>query len=178
MKRTNLLIVFLLLCLEICCFSGCSKISGKWAYGHDPETPILELKKDGSAVYKGQTYGYKLADSFIELKDADGEAMRLRYREDGDKLFLYEPTVFKYQGDGNADKLAGYWLSDSNSSFEFTATGIFCEDGLFTGVYKTNPEGTQFTLDYNEYFADTTCYYTIEDNQMTVEYPWGLVKVK
>ena len=178
MQFNKRVIYFLITVAMMILASGCSALSGKWAYNHDPQTPILELKNGGQAIYKEKKYTYRINDPFIELTASDGSVSELRYRRDGDDLYIYEQAVYNYEGEGDVSRLPGRWVSENNMSFEFTVSGKFCEDGLFTGIYKIDPDEKTFTLVYNEDFQDTTCYYSISGNQLRVEYPWCLVKVK
>ena len=177
MDRFSKSITLLILAIGLFVITGCSKYAGKWAYNHDPETVILELDQKGNAIYKGQKYKYKEKEPFFELKDENGNVINLRFRKEDGKLYIYEKSVYDYQGNGHAERLPGYWKS-GNSSFEFTPEGKFMEDGVFTGVYSVDPENMTFTLKYNESFADTECYYSIENDQLRLEYPWCLVKAK
>ena len=151
-------------------------LSGKWAYIHDEETPILWLKDDGTAVFHEKKYTYDCTDTEIVLTVGDKENA-LRYVRDGEDIYLYEKTV--YTCEGTHDGLTGKWVSEKdNWSFEFTAQGTFDEDGYFPGHYTVNEADGTFKLIYNDPFEDTVCYYRIDGNELLVEYPWHMVKAQ
>ena len=62
-------------------------------------------------------------------------------------------------------------------SFVFTADGAFSEDTAFSGMYTVDEETGSFRLDYGGIFESIVCYYTIEDNLLTVAYPWKVYPV-
>lgn len=154
------------------------EIKGKWAYIHDEETVILRLKSDGTAQYHGKDYTYDCDDEFIKLT-ADDETLSLRYYKDGDKLYIYEQTIYKYDGEGKPDGIVGLWTcAEKKWEFEFTENGTFKEDGYFPGYYSVDEKAGTFKLVYNDQFEDTVCYYHINGSEMMLEYPWCMVKAK
>ena len=52
------------------------------------------------------------------------------------------------------------------------------EDGVFVGDYFLDGEPGSIRLDYYDDLPDTILYYTIEGDEMIVEYPWDLVPTK
>lgn len=174
-----------LLCMMIC-LSGCGSelseeaaaLQGKWAYIHDETTVILALKNSGKALYHDEEYvRYDCDGEWISLTAADGEEIKLRYFADGEDIYLYEPAVYTYTGDGTPEGIVGTW-ENGNWSFEFTEEGSFKEDGYFPGRYSVNEAEGSFKLMYNDPFEDTTCYYHMDGREMLVEYPWHMVKAK
>lgn len=154
------------------------QIKGKWAYIHDEETTILRLKSDGTATFHDKDYTYDCDDEYIMLT-ADGETLNLRYIVDGDNLYIYEQTVYKYDGEGEPDGLVGKWIcAEKKWEFEFTDKGTFKEDGYFPGYYTVDETAGTFKLIYNDQFEDTVCYYHIDGDEMLLEYPWCMVKAK
>ena len=174
-------VLFILTVILIFSFTACGKnasATGKWAYNYEPETTVLEVRRNGQAVYNGASYSCKDDGQFLVLSSA-GEELHLRYLlKDGDML-LYIPTEYGYSGEGTPKDLTGLWQTgDKKWSFEFTEDGRFSEDGLFSGNFTADKGSSTFTLIYNEDFADTVCYYSINGNTLTVEYPWTMVKGK
>lgn len=183
MKRfISVLLIAVLVILAGCASEELSpqtkEIKGKWAYIHDEETVILNLKADGTAKFHDKDYTYDCDEQFIKLT-ADGETLNLRYYVDGDDIYIYEQTVYKYDGEGKPDGIAGLWTSaENNWEFEFTENGTFKEDGYFPGYYSVDEEAGTFKLVYNDQFEDTVCYYRISGDEMLLEYPWHMVKAK
>ena len=185
MKKKHLAIL-LIFTLIICTLCGCDNAStnnvpdefeGKWAYVHDTETPILTVKPDGKAEYKGESYSYARDDQFIILTDKNGNETKHRYLVDTDGIYVYEDVVYTYTGEGTPEGLVGVWQADK-WSFEFTANGEFKEDSYFPGYYTLNEELGTIKLIYNDHFTDTVLYYSIEGNELHMEYPWLLVKMQ
>ena len=175
-----LIAVFLLLagCASADLSPQAQAIMGKWAYIHDEETVILKLRTDGTATFHDKDYSYDCDDEFINLS-ADGEELNLRYKVDGDNLYIYEQTTYKYDGEGSPDGLIGEWTcAEKNWKFEFTEEGTFMEDGYFPGYYVPDEDNGSFKLIYNDQFEDTVCFYSIKDDELTLEYPWCMVKAK
>lgn len=177
----RILILGLSLSLVMSTLCGCGKsnnpLVGEWAYIHDPETTVLNLKDNGKADFKGQTFSYELKDGQICLKDENGKTTDLRYEENKDGFLLYEHTTYEYEGSETPSSIVGRWVDPVNKwSFEFTDQGTFSEDGYFPGYYTVNDDGKSVKLVYNDHFEDTTVYYTIDGNTLKIEYPWQMVK--
>ncbi len=137
------------------------------------------MENDGKAVYKGNTYEYSKDEQFFTLTDEQGNVLKMRYTEDKDGMLLYETTTYQYAGEGEADGLIGLWENESQHwSYEFTVKGTFLEDGVFPGYYILDEEAGTIKLIYNDHFEDTYVYYSIEDGELTVEYPWPMVKME
>lgn len=179
-KRITLVCVLLLVLVTLAaCGDDNNKLNGKWAYVHDTETAILVLKSNGTAIYNNDKYSYTYDDSFITLKASDGKDLKLRYEFDGADMFLYQPTVYVYDSEEVPDGLPGVWKGKEVEGweFEFTESGEFKEDGYFPGYYVDDPENSRAKLIYNDQFEDTMIYYSIEGNELTIEYPWRMVKM-
>lgn len=183
MKR--LVAIFLIAVLMLLAGCGAASVSeqaqaitGKWAYIHDEETVILRLKSDGVASFHDKDYTYDCDDEYIYLKAEDDE-LALRYKVDGDKLYIYEQTTYKYDGEGEPEGLIGQWsCAEKKWKFEFTDDGTFMEDGYFPGYYIVDEAEGSFKLIYNDQFEDTVCYYKITGDELMLEYPWCMVKAK
>ena len=184
--KKRLLAWMLLLVLPVLLLASCGSrtlspeeeaLCGRWAYNHDPDTPVLTLKKNGCATFKGAKYDYACDDQFIHLRTGKGDDLDLRYQLTDDGMILYIPA--EYECEGTTDGLVGFWrCAPQNLSFDFTADGAFSEDGVFTGNYTADEAAGTFTLHYAEYFDDTTCYYTLDGAVLTVDYPWPMVPAK
>ena len=180
MKKPGILILTALMVLMLLSFSGCGKqtgkLSGKWAYIHDPETAVLTLKDNGKAVYKGKKYTYTFTDDHITFSSKKDEDLTLRYYKDDKEFYLYEPCEYTYMDDGMPESIVGNWYDYSTKwSYEFTDNGTFKEDGYFPGFYTVDEEAGSVKLVYNDHFYDTTLYFYIEGDTLHVEYPWSMV---
>lgn len=172
---------FLLATIMIFSLAGCGSESdnplvGKWAYNHDTETTILNLKDNGKAIYQKGKYEYTYDDNFFYLTSKKGN-VNLRYEMDGDEMLLYETAEYTYTGEGEPQGILGVWeAKEKQWSFEFTEEGTFMEDGYFPGYFFEDKESGTIKLMYNDQFYDTILYYTIDGNRLIVEYPWTMVK--
>ena len=183
MKRIVFLVLVLAMCVGCCGATfaeGSFALLGTWAYDYDSETVVLKVNEDGTAWYKEKDYSWEDRDGFLLLTDEKGETCSLRYTLMEDKKVIYPKTSYhrgkEVEGQGG---LIGIWEgTESESSFVFTPTGYFLEDSVFAGNFQVNTEAGAFLLHYGDVFADTLCYYTIENEILTVEYPWTLVEVK
>ena len=155
-----------------------SKLCGDWAYIHDDVTTILSIESNGKAVYKGLAYTVSADDQYIDFKGGNGD-MKLRYEIEDDGILIYERTVYEYDGETAPDGLVGNWVATPEGwTFEFTDGGEFKEDGYFPGYYTVDEANQSAKLIYNDHFEDTTIYYTIDGNELLMEYPWKMVKTK
>lgn len=186
MSKRRLFSLLTVLVLVCSFFTGCgndgpkveSPILGKWAYIHDDETMILQLKDNGVAIYHKEKYNFTDENGFLILKADGKEDLKLRYTIDGEDILLYEHEDYYYQGEGTPEGLVGLWENDETKwSLEFTSEGSFLEETYFPGYYTVDEENSSFKLMYTDKFEDTTCYYQIEGNTLHVEYPWKMVKM-
>lgn len=180
MKVKKLIPYVLIILMMATMMCGCgSKIEGPfvgdWAYVHDPAATTLSLKPNGTAQYQGTKYKYTTDSEFIYLKSSK-EDLKLRYRMDGDKLYIYQTTEYTYDGEGSPDGIVGNWVCVPKKwSFEFTDQGTFMEDGYFPGYYLDDKESGTVKLVYNDQFEDTVFYYEQEGNTLKIDYPWEMV---
>ena len=117
---------------------------------------------------------YKTTDDLIS-----DEFIYLTKEPNGDKLYIYEQTTYKYDGEGEPEGLIGQWsCAEKKWKFEFTDDGTFMEDGYFPGYYIVDEAEGSFKLIYNDRFEDTVCYYNITGDELLLEYPWCMVKAK
>ena len=177
---SNRIIVCLSVML-ILLMTGCSKevTTEEWAYIHDATTTVLALSDNGTAVFNGKNYSYKLEDDILTLTDKDGYVARMRFIPDGDQYLLYQTYRYEYKGEGKPDGIIGYWQEiNGNLSFEFTDNGTFREDYYSPGYYSVDEENGIIKLVYNDMYADTYIYYTLDGNILTVDYPWPVVRTE
>lgn len=175
-------IIALALMMSLCfCLIGCTEketdeFYGKWTYNYDEDTVIMQFKSDGTVNYKGTKYSYVENNGFLELT-SDKKQLSIRYFFDEDMLYIYESMTYHYQGEGDANGLIGYWLADNGrSNYEFTEEGTFREDSYIPGHYVVNEEDHSILCMYNDQYYDTTIYYTLDGNTLTVDYPWAMIR--
>ena len=151
---------------------------GDWAYVHETTKTVLALNDNGKAEYLGDSYKYTADDDFLYLESSK-ENIKLRYRMDGEKLYIYQTTEYTYDGEGNPSDIIGNWVcTEKKWSFEFTEEGTFKEDGYFPGYYTVDEEAGTVKLIYNDHFEDTSFYYVLDGNKLTIEYPWETVRTQ
>ena len=171
-------------CFTLCIFlllSGCGgsdSVKGKWAYIHEPETVSLQLSS-GKAVLDGTEYKVEEIGGDAIILSLNGEEHSFRYVLNKDGMLLYKTAVYTREGQDSSEKLIGRWVNaETKWSFEFTDDGTFREDDYFPGQYTLNEADGTFKLAYNDHFEDTVCYYSISGNELTVEYPWQMVRCR
>lgn len=198
MKR--IISTFLLSVMLIMLITGCAgakegrrlsdtekELCGSWAYIHDTETAVLVFKEDGSAKYKKKNYDFSCEDGRIVLSSDGEEKYRLRYLLADDAMYFFEQEIYERTDEAPAAgdtytqpgrELIGMWRNTENKwSFQFTEEGTFNEDGYFPGHFWVDEEAGTFKLAYNDHFEDTTCYYTVDGDRLTIEYPWPMVRM-
>ncbi len=153
-------------------------ICGSWAYIHDKDKAVAVFQKDNTAKYEGKEYTFEYDSQFIKLKDKEGGTKQLRYKLDDKGMYLYSNNTYTFSDKGEPTSLVGKWVcADKNWSYTFTETGTFLEDGYFPGNYTVDDKNSTFKLVYKDQFEDTVCYFRISGNQLSVEYPWQMVRV-
>ena len=153
------------------------RICGSWAYTHDKKTAIAVFNKEGTAQYEGKDYSFECDSQFINLKDKDGNTIKLRYLINDEGMCLYSNNTYTFSGKGEPEGLVGEWsCAEKNWSYSFAEAGTFLEDGFFAGNYTVDDEKSTFKLVYNDKFDDTVCYFQLDDNKLQIEYPWPMVK--
>ncbi len=164
--------------LIILCLCSCDKKSNtleSWAYNYEPAAEALKLCDDGTAVFDGTAYTYTKDDSHIILTDSSGQVQNMRYVTDGDGIVIYKIKTYVPAADFEHNGVIGIWY-ENNSSFQFTDKGTFLEDNVFPGHYFVNEEQGTITLCYNDPFEDTVFYYSLDGDNLRIEYPWPMVK--
>ena len=170
--------VILTLSFAACGNKSDGPLTGKWAYIHDDVTTVLELKANGKALYEGNEYTYTTDDKFITMTDKNGIAQTFRYLVESDGILFYKTTTYVNKENSNPDSLVGVWTGKEveNWTFEFTENGEFKEDGYFPGYFTEDKSAGTIKLVYNDHFEDTTVYYEMKGNELTIQYPWKMVK--
>lgn len=193
MKKLKKTVLTLLLISIFVFLYGCSKnttVDESWAYNFDKTTEILRLKPDGTASYVVKMYvdgkqvkktvnytSYKKDDSFITLKDKDGNELKLRYTNTDAGIDLYEKNEYVDAIRKSETGIAGVWV-DANCSdyfFEFKEDGTFLEDGYFTGKYTVDEKEGKINFTYDGDSSKAVLYYTFEGDSLFIEYPWPMV---
>ena len=183
MKRSFFLITALVLLFSVSAFFPAFADGfpvGTWAFSSDPETPVLRLSEDGTALYRDAEYTWEDDGQFILLTGTEeAEPLRLRYRATEKNLWLYVSFDYSRKEGTDGEGIIGVWNMDGSekSFFEFTKNGRFLEDGVFDGQYSVDAENGSFTLHYPMNFGDTVCYFLQEGEHMTLEYPWTVKRI-
>ncbi len=171
-----------------CCMAGCGKqaiqqnpdeiaLLGEWYYAHDEKETVATFSEDGSAKFEGEKYQYTCDGEFINLTDKDGNVTKLRYLSEGDKMYVYIQSTYTRQAEGGGSGIVGLWCCEEEGwTFEFSAKGTFMEEGAMTGYYEVNEEAKTVKLMYGEALADTVFFYELTENELSVEYPWLMIK--
>ena len=178
MKRFKISVLFPVLFIMMAGICGCGKQTESWAYSHAPDEQIISFANDGKAVYKGVDYTYNKDDSFYTLTDKQGNTLKLRYAMDGDNMILYETSVYKRDMEEPGSGIAGKWVHENGRNmFRFTKDGQFDEDGYFYGHYNVKENEGTIKLMYSDPLQDCIMYYSLDGDELTIEYPWPMVHV-
>lgn len=182
-QRLNhmLALVLVFLCLmTLPVLAESTDLTGQWVYKDDPETILMTLNEDGTALYAGTDLSWELTEGAIRLTDADNASFEMPYELTDDILMIWLPTQYSRISEiGAAGELLGTWkaLGGSGSSFVFTDGKQFLEDGVFTGTYVDDPEQGRVTLQYAQgMFADTVILYSFDGDILVIGYPWKLIR--
>ena len=163
--------------MSVACLAGCSKTpyDGEWSYIHDDQTVALKINGNKAEV-DGVKCSVTTEGDVLKLTANDGTKFEVGPSDTNGQIMLYKFTTYEYEGDGTPDGLVGLWKSKEKWSFEFTSEGTFKEDEYFPGHYSVDEGNKTFSLAYNDHFVDTVCGYEINGNELTVRYPWPMVK--
>ncbi len=158
--------------------TGCGRKTESWAYSHEPTKETIALYDNGKAVYKGVGYRYVKDDSYITLIDKDKNEIKLRYTMGKDGMTLYEKSTYKLAEGEKHDGLVGNWVQDNGWSYVFTDDGEFSEEGIFFGHYSVDEDDSCIRLMYNDPIEDAYLYYTLNDDELIIDYPWPMTKTQ
>lgn len=179
MQKNRFFTLICLMSLLLMVMTGCKSESKVelWSYIHAPEETVLTIDETKKTfTFENVTYSYTKDDSFFNLRSSGGKESKMRYVMDSsEKMLLYKTTTYTYKSEGTPDGLNGVWENESNLSFEFNELGEFREDGYFPGYYTVDEKTSSIKLVYNDHFEDTTIYYSISGNTLTIDYPWPMV---
>ena len=179
MKNKKFVLLFLFMAALILTACGNTQegpLSGKYAYIHDTEKAALVFRGD-KVTLDGTKYSYTV-DGQLLLLTRSGQTTPMRYTETKDGMYIYKSTVYTLTSGAGGKGIVGKWDNAENRwSFEFNDKNEFLEDGIFAGYYTVDEDAGSFKLMYNDPIEDTVCYYTVNGNELTVEYPWPMVKM-
>ena len=153
--------------------TGCRKKMESWAYDYEPGTEVIALYQNEYGVYKGERYDYEKDDKYITFKKGS-EEIKLRYMMDGDKMLLYETSVYTAAEDVKPGSIVGTWLQENGWSYIFSETGEFSEEGIFFGHYSVDETNGTIKLMYEDPVPDIYLYYKLDGNSLTIDYPWPM----
>ena len=179
MKNKKFVLLFLFMAALILTACGNTQegpLSGKYAYIHDTEKAALVFRGD-KVTLDGTKYSYTVDGEFV-LLTRNGKTTPMRFLETKDGMYIYKTTVYTLTNGDVGKGILGKWDNAENKwSFEFNDKAEFLEDGIFAGHYFNDEEAGTFKLMYNDPVEDTVCYYTVDGETLTVEYPWPMVKM-
>lgn len=175
--RVSMIVVLIMVSAMCQVLIGCGKKAEKWAYTHDPGKEIISFYDNGKSVYKGSSYTFTRDGSYINLTDTRGNELKLRYTMENDNMLLYEKSTYTYYGEKKGDGITGVWKQANGWSYQFTEDGRFSEEDIFFGHYSIDEANSCIKLMYDDPLEDTYLYYTLEGNELTVDYPWPMVRM-
>ncbi len=146
---------------------------GKWAYNHDTEKTALVINDEGKAKLDGKKYTCTETEDSMILRNEDGDSVKIVFKGDENEILVYKPT--RYKRESGTEGIIGSWTCD-RWSFQFTENGTFLEDGYFPGYYSVNEEESVIILIYNDMFENTIIPYTLEGDELCLDYPWDMVR--
>ena len=158
---------------------GCSGKAEHWAYNHEPDKDALVLYENGKAVFKDVEYTYTRDDTFINLTDQSGETVPHRYVKDDahEQIYFYEPALYHRNEGSDGEGIIGMWTQDNGrNQFQFSKEGTFSEENIFFGNYLVDEEAGTIKLMYSDPIEDTLLYYTLDGDDLKIDYPWPMVK--
>ena len=144
-----------------------------WAFDPSDKEPSLIVRKDGTASYKNVEYAKcEVTDNMYRLTDDKGTVLELEYRNtDNGNRYIYDIWEYDRTEGNSGSSVVGVWENGYNY-FEFTVKGTFQEDGVFFGHYSVDVNEGTIQLSYERDLPDTVLYYKIENDHMTVRYPF------
>ncbi len=177
MRRSRITCLAALLTLTAM-LAGCGKTE-HWAYNHEPEKDALVLYNNGKAMLDGEEYTYTKNDDVISMTDGSGNTVDHRYINDEahDQIYFYKPALYHRGEEEKGEGIIGFWTQDNGRNhFQFTKEGTFSEENIFFGHYLVDEEAGTIKLMYDDPIEDTVIYFTLNGDDMTIEYPWPMVR--
>ncbi len=176
-KILSMLMIVATIVFMVQVLTGCGSKAEKWAYNHDPDKAVIAFYDNGKSVYKGNSYTFTRDGQYINLTDIFGKEQKLRYTMENGNMLLYEKSTYKYDGEKAGDGITGVWKQDNGWSYQFTEDGRFSEENIFFGHYSLDEENKCIKLMYDDPLEDTYLYYTLEGDELTIDYPWPMVRM-
>ena len=158
--------------------AGCGKTE-HWAYNHEPDKDALVLYDNGKAELDGESFTYTKNETVISLTDASGNTVDHRYITDDahDQIYFYKSAVYHRGEEEKGAGIIGVWTQDNGrNTFQFTKDGTFSEENIFFGHYRLDKQAGTIKLMYSDPIEDTLLYYTLDGDEMIIDYPWPMVK--
>jgi hypothetical protein len=149
---------------------------GKWAYNHDKEKTALVIDDEGKAKLDGKKYTCTETEDSMILQNEEGDSVKIVFKSnegDQNEILVYKPT--RYKRESGTEGIIGSWTCDK-WSFQFTESGTFLEDGYFPGYYAVDEEDSVIVLIYNDMFENTVIPYTLDGDELCLDYPWDMVR--
>ena len=181
------IVAFALVCMLCMICAGCdesnnstakptlddSNVKEWWALDPSDKEPVLIVRKDGTASYKKVEYAKcEVADNMYKLTDDKGTVLELEYKDAGNgNRYIYDIWEYDRTDGTSGPSVVGVWEC-GNNYYEFSAKGTFQEDGVFFGYYTVDVNAGTIRLAYERDLPDTVMYYQIENDHMTVRYPF------
>ena len=93
-------------------------------------------------------------------------------------MIVYETSTYYRDGGETEDGIYGVWRQDNGWLFRFTKDGQFSEEDFFSGSYRINKDEQSIKLMYSDPIPDAILYYSLDGDNLTVEYPWPMVPLQ
>ena len=174
MKNLKTTLIILALTMVMLIPTGCGSANKieSWARDYEPTEEYLALYDDGKAVFEGKDYTYVKDDDSITLTDKDGNSI-------DEKMVFYIASVYEYQDEGEPDGIVGNWACGNNVFRFLPAPKLeFSEEDAFYGHYSVDEANSSVKLMYDAPLPDATFYYSLAGKELTIDYPWPLVKTQ
>lgn len=176
LKKLCLLLTLLLCVLLSACSREAPLTEKKWAYRDSPSETVLKVTGRG-IEFEDTVYELAKDGEFDRLVPKKSNEPALRAHIDEDSMVLFRRFTYGRYGEDSSDGFRGAWqCTDGGNYFIFGEDGRFLEDGIFAGTYTLSEDA--FVLTYDGPFESTSCFYTLEGDLLTVEYPWVLVPTR
>ena len=178
MKRLRIPVLAAVMVFSVM-FAGCGGKTEHWAYNHEPDKDALVLYDNGKATLDGQEYKYTRDDTFISMTDASGNTVDHRYVNDEahEQIYFYKPSLYHRDEKEGGAGIIGLWTEENGRNiFQFTKEGTFSEENIFFGHYLVDKQAGTIKLMYDDPIEDTIIYYSLDGDDLKIDYPWPMVK--